>query len=101
MMVAAPSPTPLLTLSTRRVAVVKSGSFNIDRGVGVRAELGYLAPLKPDLHNVDVKTKSTSQIVDELGSFEEAGAERAYLQLLDLTDTDQVRLLAAEVKPHL
>src|SRR5437763_1196330 len=51
--------------------------------------------------NVDVKTKSAAEIVDELGAFEQAGAERAYLQLLDLADTDQVRLLAAEVKPHL
>ena len=51
--------------------------------------------------NVDVKAKSTAEILDELGAFKEAGAERAYLQLLDLGDTDQVRLLAAEVKPHL
>jgi F420-dependent oxidoreductase-like protein len=51
--------------------------------------------------HVDVKAKSTAEIVDELGAFKQAGAERAYLQLLDLADTDQVRLLAAEVKPHL
>ena len=51
--------------------------------------------------NVDVKANSTTEILDELGAFKEAGAQRAYLQLLDLGDTEQVRLLAAEVKPHL
>src|SRR5205814_6733722 len=42
--------------------------------------------------NVDVKAETTSQVVEKLGAFKDAGAERAYLQLLDLGDTDQVRL---------
>jgi F420-dependent oxidoreductase-like protein len=39
------------------------------------------------------------EVVEKLHAFAEAGAETAYLQLLDLTDLDHVRLLAAEVMP--
>jgi len=39
------------------------------------------------------------EVVEKLHGFAEAGAETAYLQLLDLTDLDHVRLLAAEVMP--
>ena len=41
-----------------------------------------------------------SQVVAHLGRYAEAGAERAYLQVLDLDDLDHLRLLAAEVMPH-
>src|SRR5207302_9293332 len=51
--------------------------------------------------NVDVKAKSTDEIVDELGAFRDAGAQRLYLQLLESDDTDQVHQLGAEVKPRL
>jgi len=39
------------------------------------------------------------EVVEKLHAFAAAGAETAYLQLLDLTDLDHVRLLAAEVMP--
>jgi F420-dependent oxidoreductase-like protein len=39
------------------------------------------------------------EVVDKLRAFEEAGAETAYLQVLDLSDLDHLRLLAAEVMP--
>jgi F420-dependent oxidoreductase-like protein len=39
------------------------------------------------------------EVVEKLHAFAEAGAETAYLQLLDLTDLDHVRLLAVEVMP--
>jgi F420-dependent oxidoreductase-like protein len=39
------------------------------------------------------------EVVERLHAFAEAGAETAYLQLLDLTDLDHVQLLAAEVMP--
>jgi alkanesulfonate monooxygenase SsuD/methylene tetrahydromethanopterin reductase-like flavin-dependent oxidoreductase (luciferase family) len=39
------------------------------------------------------------EAVERLHVFAEAGAETAYLQLLDLTDLDHVQLLAAEVMP--
>lgn len=44
---------------------------------------------------------SPAQIVDRLGSFAEAGLQRVYLQLLDLTDLDQLELFAAQVMPQL
>ena len=39
------------------------------------------------------------EVVEKLHAFAAAGADTAYLQLLDLTDLDHVRLLAAEVMP--
>ncbi|MFC4531891.1 LLM class F420-dependent oxidoreductase [Sphaerisporangium dianthi] len=40
------------------------------------------------------------EIVDKIGRFAEAGCERLYLQLLDLSDLDHLELVAAEVMPH-
>jgi F420-dependent oxidoreductase-like protein len=39
------------------------------------------------------------EAVDRLGAYVAAGAERVYLQVLDLSDLDHLRLLAAEVAP--
>lgn len=41
-----------------------------------------------------------AEIADRLGAFVEAGVQRIYLQLLDLTDLDHLRLFAAEVIPR-
>jgi F420-dependent oxidoreductase-like protein len=41
-----------------------------------------------------------SEAVDRLGEWVKAGTQRVYLQLLDVTDLDQLRLVAAEVAPH-
>jgi F420-dependent oxidoreductase-like protein len=43
---------------------------------------------------------SPAEIVDRLGAFAEVGATRAYLQILDLSDIDNLELLAAEVLPQ-
>jgi len=40
------------------------------------------------------------EVVDRIGKFADAGATRLYLQVLDLHDLDHLRLLAAEVMPH-
>ncbi|GAB3087629.1 LLM class F420-dependent oxidoreductase [Nocardioides zeae] len=42
-----------------------------------------------------------SEVVDRLGEFAETGSQRAYLQVLDLGDLDHLRLIAAEVLPHI
>ena len=42
-----------------------------------------------------------SEAVDILGRYAEAGAQRFYLQVLDLADLDHLDLVAAEVAPHL
>jgi F420-dependent oxidoreductase-like protein len=51
--------------------------------------------------NVDIRANSADKVVDELSQFKEAGAERMYLQLLDVEDVDQISVIAKEVKPHL
>ena len=43
---------------------------------------------------------SPAQVVDKLGQFADAGAERVYLQILDLHDLDHLELMAAEVMPQ-
>jgi F420-dependent oxidoreductase-like protein len=40
------------------------------------------------------------EIVDRIGEFAALGSQRIYLQTLDVHDLDHVRLLAAEVMPH-
>ena len=39
------------------------------------------------------------EVVDKIGRYAEAGAERLYLQFLDLADLDHLRLVAGEVLP--
>jgi F420-dependent oxidoreductase-like protein len=41
-----------------------------------------------------------AEVVDKLRAFEAAGAEIAYLQVLDVSDLEHLRLLAAEVMPE-
>jgi F420-dependent oxidoreductase-like protein len=40
------------------------------------------------------------EVAERLRAFAQAGAARAYLQVLDLDDLDHIRLIAAEVMPH-
>jgi F420-dependent oxidoreductase-like protein len=42
-----------------------------------------------------------AEVVARLQAFADIGASRAYLQVLDLGDLDHLRLIAAEVLPHL
>jgi hypothetical protein len=39
-------------------------------------------------------------VVEKIGEFAKLGAERIYLQVLDLSDLDHLELIAAEVLPH-
>ena len=41
-----------------------------------------------------------AEIVDRIGAFAEAGTERIYLQVLDLSDLDHLALVAEEIMPH-
>lgn len=41
------------------------------------------------------------QVVDRLGRFAEAGTDRAYLQVLDLSDLEHLELIASDVLPRL
>jgi alkanesulfonate monooxygenase SsuD/methylene tetrahydromethanopterin reductase-like flavin-dependent oxidoreductase (luciferase family) len=42
-----------------------------------------------------------AEVVDKLGRLAELGAERVYLQVMDLADLDHLGLVAAEVAPHI
>jgi F420-dependent oxidoreductase-like protein len=44
---------------------------------------------------------SPGEVVDRIGRYADAGADRTYLQLPDLTDLDHLELIAAEVLPQL
>lgn len=41
-----------------------------------------------------------AEVIDTIGRFADAGADRIYLQILDLADLDHLRLIAADVMPH-
>ncbi len=41
-----------------------------------------------------------AEVVDKIGRYAELGAQRLYLQVLDLADLDHLRLVAAEVMPQ-
>jgi F420-dependent oxidoreductase-like protein len=43
---------------------------------------------------------SPAEILDKIGAFADAGAQRFYLQVLDLSDLDHLRLVAEAVVPH-
>jgi F420-dependent oxidoreductase-like protein len=45
-------------------------------------------------------TGTPAEILDQLGKYADNGAERFYLQVLDLNDLDHLRLVADEVLPH-
>jgi F420-dependent oxidoreductase-like protein len=42
-----------------------------------------------------------AEVLERLAAFADAGAQRAYLQLIDLDDIDHLELIAAEVMPQL
>jgi F420-dependent oxidoreductase-like protein len=44
---------------------------------------------------------SPAEVLERLAAFADAGAQRAYLQLIDLDDIDHLELIAAEVMPQL
>ncbi len=41
-----------------------------------------------------------AELLDKIGRYAEAGAERFYLQVLDLADLDHLRLVGEQVMPH-
>ena len=47
-----------------------------------------------------VRAGRVAEVVDRLNAWAAAGAETAYLQILDFDDLDQLELIAAEIAPH-
>ncbi len=56
---------------------------------------------EPDELRANGVAGTPAEAVERLRSYAEAGSECAYLQVLDLSDLDHLRLVAAEVMPHL
>jgi F420-dependent oxidoreductase-like protein len=54
---------------------------------------------QPDELRANGLAGTVAEVTDKLGTFTEAGAERVYLQVLDLSDLDHLRLVAEEVAP--
>lgn len=48
----------------------------------------------------DLVAGTPDQAVERLAEYRAVGTERVYLQFLDMTDVDHVRLIAEEVMPH-
>ncbi|HEX7134597.1 MAG TPA: LLM class F420-dependent oxidoreductase [Iamia sp.] len=55
---------------------------------------------QPDELRQNGAAGTPDEVVARLQAYAELGATRAYLQVLDLADLDHLRLLAAEVLPH-
>jgi alkanesulfonate monooxygenase len=43
---------------------------------------------------------SVEEVVEKIGTFADAGAQRLYLQVLDLSDLDHLRLVAERITPQ-
>ena len=54
---------------------------------------------QPDELRTNGAAGSPKEVVDKLRQYAEVGAQRAYLQVLDLDDPDHVRLIASDVLP--
>jgi F420-dependent oxidoreductase-like protein len=54
---------------------------------------------QPDELRANGLAGTVAEVTDKLGTFAEAGAQRIYLQVLDLADLDHLRLLAEQLAP--
>ncbi|MGH3327722.1 MAG: LLM class F420-dependent oxidoreductase [Streptomycetales bacterium] len=55
----------------------------------------------PDELRTNGVAGTPGEVVDTIGRYADAGAQRIYLQVLDLSDLDHLELLASAVKPQL
>jgi 2-methylisocitrate lyase-like PEP mutase family enzyme len=56
---------------------------------------------EPDELRANAAGGLVPEVVTRIHEFAAAGAETVYLQILDLDDLDHLRLIAAEVAPHI
>jgi alkanesulfonate monooxygenase len=56
--------------------------------------------MRPDDLRANNIAGTPAEVVDRIGTYAQAGAERIYLQVLDLSDLDHLELLASEVLPQ-
>jgi F420-dependent oxidoreductase-like protein len=55
---------------------------------------------EPDELRANGLAGTPAEVVDKLGRYADLGSQRAYLQVLDLSDLDHLGLVASEVMPH-
>jgi len=82
---------PLAVTSAARVDVLPDLPLVADNVPGYEASAWY---------GIVGPKGMPAEVVDKLGQYAEAGASRAYLQVLDLQDLDHLELIAAEVMPQ-
>ena len=80
-----------LVYSTAQQTLVGSGSALRRRAVA--------SGVSPDALSGRDMTGSVEQLLERLGQYASVGVQRVYLQLIDVTDLDQVAELAALVRP--
>ena len=90
-------------LTTHEELVRRSGDINAyfdlaREGEDVSAELRREVD---ELRSNSPLVGTPAEIVEHLGPFAEIGLQRVYLQLLDLSDLDHLRLFADEVQRQL
>jgi len=76
-----------------QVTCVGSGDAEFRRRA---ARIGH----DPDQLRANAIAGTPTEAVDRIGEYAAAGAETVYMQILDLDDLDHLRLIAAEVAPH-
>lgn len=103
---------------TRNVANVRSTCESIDRDPdSLRYSIALVACCGRDAGEVNRRAAAIgrdagelrengaggtpAEVVEKVLRYRDAGADRIYFQILDVDDLDHVRLLAAEVLPHL
>ena len=65
----------------------------------VRRRADYIGRSPEDLRENAI-AGTPDEVVEQIGRYAALGAQRVYLQALDVHDLDHLRLLAAEVMPH-
>lgn len=83
-----------LTLSVTHATVVGRSDSEVRRRLEVYGG-------GADKVKADALVGTPAEVVDRLGRYAALGADRAYLQVMDLGDLDHLELIASEVLPHM
>ncbi|MFC5829040.1 LLM class F420-dependent oxidoreductase [Nonomuraea insulae] len=82
-----------LRLSAAQTTVVGANRGEVERRAAAIGE-------DPDKLRESGLAGTPDEVLEKIGRFAELGAERMYLQILDLGDLEHLELIAAEVLPH-
>ncbi|GAA3537660.1 LLM class F420-dependent oxidoreductase [Nonomuraea rosea] len=82
-----------VTYSVAQTTVVGADQAEVERRAAAIGE-------NPDNLRAGGLAGTPAEVVAKIGKFAELGAERVYLQIMDLADLEHLELIAAEVLPH-